>query len=204
MYNFSKESLWGLDLGGTKIEGVILKSAEDPEVIFRERVPTEAEMGYWHIIYQIKKVVDMMSTAAGCTPAKIGIATPGTVVPQTGLMKNCNTTALNGKLLKQDLIRILNAGVEIANDANCFALAETQLGIVKKEFPTANVVFGIIMGTGVGGGLVVNQKVINGYHGLGGEWGHNYLNEYDGQLCYCGKSGCNESILSGPSLQDYY
>ena len=93
--------------------------------------------------------------------------------------------------------------VKLANDANCFALAETKWGIVKKEMPDAKIVFGIIMGTGVGGGIVIDGNVLNGRHGIGGEWGHNFLDE-SGGMCYCGKVGCVETVLSGPGLQKYY
>jgi len=118
-------------------------------------------------------------------------------------MKNCNSTALNGKPLKKDLEEVLKIPVVLANDANCFALAETHWGIVKEKFPNAKVVFGIIMGSGVGGGIVFDGKVWNGCHGIAGEWGHNYLDD-SGGACYCGKTGCVETIISGPSLQRFY
>lgn len=198
------EKLWGLDLGGTKIEGVILKSAQDPEVLFRDRVPTGADKGYQHVLGQIQKLVGHMEESVGYKAPSLGLATPGTLVPRTGLMKNSNATCLNGQPMKADLERLLGIRVEMANDANCFALAETRLGVVKQQFPDAKVVFGVIMGTGVGGGLVVNGQVLGGFHGLAGEWGHNYLSEHNGEQCFCGKKGCNESILSGPALQRYY
>lgn len=198
------DKLWGLDLGGTKIEGVILKSAQEPEVLFRDRVPTEANQGYQHVLGQIKKLVDHMQDSVGYRATSLGLATPGTLVPRTGLMKNSNATCLNGQPMKADLERLLGIRIEMANDANCFALAETRLGVVQKQFPNATVVFGIILGTGVGGGLVVNGQVLGGFHGLTGEWGHNYLSEYNGEKCFCGKSGCIESILSGPALQRHY
>ncbi|HLT72378.1 MAG TPA: ROK family protein [Cyclobacteriaceae bacterium] len=199
----SQESLWGIDLGGTKIEGAILTSPESTDVLFRERISTEAFRGYEHMVSQIGKMFRMMSAQAGYTPSRIGIATPGTLDPQLGVMKNCNTTALNGKPLKTDLENNLGIEVHMANDANCFALAETRLGVVKEQFPDASVVFGVIMGTGVGGGLVVNGTVINGLQGIGGEWGHNFL-DASGGPCYCGKTGCVEKVLSGPALEAFY
>src|SRR5690606_25750210 len=199
----SQESLWGIDLGGTKIEGAILTSPESTDVLFRERISTEAFRGYEHMVSQIGKMFRMMSAQAGYTPSRIGIATPGTLDPQLGVMKNCNTTALNGKPLKTDLENNLGIEVHMANDANCFALAETRLGVVKEQFPDASVVFGVIMGTGVGGGLVVNGTVINGLQGIGGEWGHNFLDAAGGP-CYCGKTGCVEKVLSGPALEAFY
>lgn len=200
----TEETLWGLDMGGTKIEGVVLKSAREPEVIFRGRVPTEASCGYNHILGQVKKLVERMSASVGYWPSRLGIATPGTTVPRTGLHKNSNATALNGQPFRADLERVLGLPVVLANDANCFALAETRLGVVKEQFPEARVVFGIILGTGVGGGVVVNGQVLEGYHGIAGEWGHNYLLEGEGERCFCGKRGCNESILAGPALERYY
>ncbi|GAB3241341.1 ROK family protein [Hymenobacter seoulensis] len=197
-------NLWGLDLGGTKIEGVILKSAQDPQVLFRDRVPTQASHGYDHMLGQIEQLVERMEQAAGYRAKKLGLGTPGTMIPQSGLMKNCNTTALNGRPLKSDLEQLLGRPVALANDANCFALSEARLGIVKDQFPEAKVVFGIILGTGVGGGIVVNGQVLEGFHGLAGEWGHNYLSETAGKPCFCGKTGCIESILSGPALEQFY
>lgn len=198
------EKLWGLDLGGTKIEGVVLKSAQEPEVLCRYRVPTGADQGYDHVVGQIEQLVSQLEQAVGSPPPSLGLATPGTLVPRTGLLKNSNATCLNGRPLKADLQQLLGIRVEMANDANCFALAETRLGVVKQQFPAAKVVFGIILGTGVGGGLVVNGRVLEGFHGLAGEWGHNYLDEAETARCYCGKAGCNESILAGPALQRYY
>src|SRR6478735_6462088 len=197
------QSLWGIDLGGTKVEGAILRSAEQPDVLFRDRLSTEAEKGYDHILGQIKKVVDQMEAKAGFKPEKIGIATPGTLDPGLGTMKNSNSTSLNGRPLKADLEKLLGVKISMANDANCFALAEANMGIVREKYPNAKVVFGVIMGTGVGGGVVVDGKVINGLQGIGGEWGHNYLDESGGP-CYCGKSGCVEKVLAGPALEKYY
>lgn len=198
-----KDALWGIDLGGTKIEGVILRSATEPEVLFRDRVATEAGNGYEHILRQVKRLVDMMCDFAGERPRAIGIGTPGVHDPKLGTMKNCNTVAMNGKPMKQDLERLLDLPLAMTNDANCFALAEARLGIVKQKFPGANVVFGVILGTGVGGGIVVDGKPINGLHGIAGEWGHNFLHESGGP-CYCGKAGCVETVISGPALERYY
>lgn len=196
-------NLWGIDLGGTKVEGAVLNSAADPRVLFRDRLPTEGHKGYDHILGQIKTVVDKMEATMGYKPSKIGIATPGTLDPVLGLMKNCNSTNINGKPLKKDLEKLLGLELFMANDANCFALAEANMGAAKEKYPNAKVVFGVIMGTGVGGGVVVDGKVINGLQGIGGEWGHNFLDESGGP-CYCGKAGCVEKILAGPALEKYY
>jgi predicted NBD/HSP70 family sugar kinase len=118
-------------------------------------------------------------------------------------MKNCNTTAMNGRPMKTDLEKLLGLPIEMANDADCFALAEARYGVVKEQFPNARVVFGVIMGTGVGGGIVIDGKPIIGLQGIAGEWGHNFLDESGGP-CYCGKTGCVEKVIAGPALEKYY
>lgn len=194
--------LLGIDLGGTKIEAAIIdKRTMQP--LDKLRTPTEGDKGYQIIMDNISRIIHEISTKNDITFSHVGIATPGTLDPDTNTMKNCNTTALNGKPLKTDLEKILGIEVRISNDANCFAIAEAEMGIVKEVVPNANVVFGVIMGTGVGGGLVVNGKVIGGMHGIGGEWGHNYLDE-SGGICYCGKLGCVETVISGPATERYY
>ncbi len=196
------KNIWGIDLGGTKIECAVLNS-ENHEVISRNRVPTESANGYEHVLSQIKKLVELSSSEINEKPGEIGMGTPGSIDPITGYLKNSNSTILNEKPFKIDIQNVLGIPVEIANDANCFALAETLMGVVPEQCPDARVVFGVIMGTGVGGGLVVNGQVWNGKHGIGGEWGHIYLDESGGS-CYCGKSGCVETIISGSSLERYY
>ncbi|BCO15305.1 sugar kinase [Aeromonas hydrophila] len=191
---------WGIDLGGTKCECVVL---DGDEVLLRHRIPTERAGGYDHVIGQIAKLVAECADKIGQRPTLIGMGTPGARDPQTGLMKNCNTTELNGKPFKEDLERRLGVPVLIANDANCFALAETHLGAVRQHHPDAKVVFGIIMGTGVGSGIVINGRILNGHHGIAGEWGHNVLSP-DGPECYCGKRGCVETFISGPALEAWY
>ena len=202
------QNYWGIDLGGTKIEGVILTAPSPDAVIIRKRIDTEAYKGYDHIMAQIIRLIDMLKAETGLTPDHIGFATPGTFDPTRQTMKNCNTTVLNGRPMKQDLARLLGVPVSVANDANCFALAEATMGIVPDVVPNFQTVFGVIMGTGVGGGVVIRGRdgvpfVLNGLQGIGGEWGHNILEE-NGPPCYCGKRGCNEQIISGPALQRYY
>lgn len=197
------EPIWGIDLGGTKIEGVVLESQESSRVLSRMRIPTEQEHGYRHIINQIVKLVDMLRQDSGLQPPRIGIGTPGAFDPNTGLHKNSNTTCLNGMPFRDDLQEALDLPLQMANDANCFAVAEARLGAVKEALPDAKVVFGVIMGTGVGGGVVIEGKVLNGKQGIAGEWGHNFLDDSGGP-CYCGKTGCVETIISGPALERYY
>jgi fructokinase len=197
------QPLWGIDLGGTKVEGVILESITNPTPIVRTRVDTEASKGYDHIIGQMAKLVANMESQSGLKPTAIGIGTPGVLDPTLQVMKNCNTVVLNGKPLKKDLEKALGLTIDLANDANCFALAETHWGIVRQSAPQARLVFGIIMGTGVGGGIVMDGKIWNGRHGIAGEWGHNFLDESGGP-CYCGKTGCVETVISGPATERYY
>ncbi len=202
------QTIWGIDLGGTKIEGVVLSSPSPDAVVIRKRIDTESHKGYQHIANQIVRLIHELEAETGYRAESVGLGTPGTVEPSNGLMKNCNTTCLNGMPLKDDLIKALNIPVAIANDANCFALAEATMGIVPDVVPDFNCVFGVIMGTGVGGGVVFRGKdgqpfVLNGRQGIGGEWGHNEL-EFNGYDCYCGKKGCVEQVLSGPALQRYY
>ncbi|MBK8921860.1 MAG: ROK family protein [Saprospirales bacterium] len=195
--------LWGIDLGGTKIEGAILESHENPKLLARQRIPTEAGKGYEHILGQVAKLVDLMAEETGMRPSRLGLGHPGTLDPNTGVIKNANTTALIGRPFDKDLEQRLGVPVRLANDANCFAVAEALLGAVPEVLPNAEVVFGVILGTGVGGGLVVRKKVINGRQGIAGEWGHNFLDESGGK-CYCGKTGCVETVISGPALERHY
>ena len=192
--------LWGIDLGGTKTECAVLDT--DMNIVIRKRIPTEAHKGYNHILWQILKLVNDIADEINEKPERIGFATPGVLEPETQTMKNCNTVCMNGHPMQEDLQNLLGIPVKLANDANSFALAETLMGAGKK-YPDAKLVFGVIMGTGVGGGLVVNGEIIEGRHGLGGEWGHNVL-EQDGADCYCGKKGCIEQVISGPALEQFY
>lgn len=196
-------SIWGIDLGGTKIECAVLKNADDPTVLIRERLDTEASNGYNHILNQIERLVNQISEKIGESPQKIGFSTPGAIDPISGTMKNSNTTCLNGQPLHTDLEKKLGIPIKMANDANCFALAEAKMGSVPDKMPEAKIVFGVILGSGVGGGVVVNGEVINGRQGIGGEWGHNFLDESGGD-CYCGQVGCVERVLSGKNLERYH
>lgn len=196
-------ALWGIDLGGTKIEGIVLESKEHLTPLARLRVATEAHLGYQHILNRVKLLVEMLTEKTGLRPTSLGVALPGTLDPITGLMKNANTTALNGMPFDRDLELALGIPVKLSNDANCFAIAETLMGVVPDLLPDGQVVFGIIMGTGVGGGVVVRGQVIGGRQGIGGEWGHNHLDDSGGK-CYCGRTGCVETVFSGPGLERYY
>ncbi len=195
--------LLGIDLGGTKIEGVILESKEILNVLSRKRIATEKEQGYEHIIDNISILIKDLEKESNQHFDIIGIGTPGSIDARSGLMKNSNTTCINGQPFLEDLITSLGREVRMANDANCCAIAEAQFGIVKDHVPNAKVVFGVIMGTGVGGGVVVNGKIIEGIHGIGGEWGHIHFDDSGGK-CYCGLVGCAETVISGPATERWY
>jgi len=177
-----------------------MDSTRPGEALYRLRRETGATLGYEHILSQIEGVISDLETASGLSrPSKIGIGTPGAIEPSTGLLKNSNTTCLNGRPIAQDLERLAGTQIFMANDANCFALAEAVIG----AGAGASVVFGVILGTGAGGGVVVNGRVLPGLHGIAGEWGHNPLRG-EAHPCYCGRSGCIEGVLAGPSLERFY
>jgi len=187
----------GIDLGGTKIEGIALN--EQNQELFRLRIPTEQEQGYRHILSNIKKVYDRMVVEIGGHDHSFGIGTPGALSRRTGLLKNSNTLCLNGQPLKADLEAELSRPVIIENDANCFALAEAIRGAaVGKEL-----VFGVIMGTGCGGGIVYKENVITGLQAIAGEWGHTSIAP-NGPACWCGNRGCVETFISGAGLEKLY
>ncbi|WP_291987147.1 ROK family protein [Luteitalea sp.] len=187
----------GIDLGGTKIEALAL--ADDGQSLHRERLPTPRH-DYEGTLAAIGELVRRCEQATGAT-GTVGVGMPGAISPATGLVKNANSTWLNGQPFAEDLQNVLARPVRFANDANCLALSEATDGAAAG----AEVVFGIILGTGVGGGLVVRGQGIIGANAVGGEWGHNMLpwpedGEYPGPACYCGLSGCIESWLSGPAF----
>src|SRR5262245_50859164 len=192
--------LWGIDLGGTKIEGVVVSAAHPDHVVARTRIPTESGSGYAHIVGRVRLVVAQLEAASGGRrPAVIGVGTPGAIEPAAGTLKNSNTTCLNGKPLARDLAQALGTETRLANDANCFALAEATLGAARGR----DVVIGLILGTGVGAGVVVHGRVLDGLHGIAGEWGHNPVCG-ESTACYCGRAGCVETVISGPALERYY
>lgn len=187
----------GIDLGGTKIEGVVLNNCGYE--LCRQRIATPASDGYTAILSTICQLVKALEIQVG-TECTVGIGTPGAISRISGMMKNCNTTCLNGQPLFTDLQQQLNRPLRMANDANCFALSEALDGAVKDH----QVVFGVIMGTGVGGGLIFNKQLHPGAQHIAGEWGHNIL-KHDGPACYCGHRGCVETLISGPGLAaDYH
>jgi fructokinase len=187
----------GIDLGGTKIEGAALDTGGAVRV--RHRVPTPAG-DYGGTIAAIVSTVAAIEREIG-GPATVGITMPGAISPATGLVKNANSTCLNGRPLQQDLETALARPVRLANDANCFALSEAIDGAGAGY----DCVFGVILGTGVGGGIAISGRIIAGANVIAGEWGHNPLpwpqpDELPGPACYCGRTGCVETFLSGPGM----
>lgn len=187
----------GIDLGGTKIEGVVLD--ESGRELFRKRIETQQEHGYRHILQRTQTLYLGLVATFGDKSHTFGMGTPGSVSPRTGLLKNSNTLCLNGQPLKADLQRLIRRELQIENDANCFALAEALHGAGKGKA----LVFGVILGTGCGGGIVYKGELIKGPQAIAGEWGHMSINP-DGPLCYCGQRGCVETYISGSGVEARY
>lgn len=183
----------GVDLGGTKIESVLLD--DSGEIAERRRTPTPADRGYEAVLDEIVAHVAHLDSRSGGRPA-VGVGTPGAVDPQTRRLKNSNSACLRGRTILDDLVGRLGPRVRVANDANCFAVAEATAGAARGF----RVVFGVILGTGVGGGIVIDGRAHEGLHGIAGEWGHSPIGQ-DGPPCYCGQRGCVETRLSGPGLE---
>lgn len=193
----------GIDLGGTKIEGVLLDASG--VVKARQRIATPKN-DYEGTVNAVIGLVHHLEAEVGNVTASVGMGIPGSIVASTGLVKNANSIWLNGRPLERDLSQTLGRPVRCANDANCFAVSEATDGAAAG----ADVVFGVIVGTGCGGGVVFHGRPHNGPHGLAGEWGHNPLpwptiDETPGPLCYCGKNGCLETWISGTGLmRDFF
>jgi fructokinase len=187
----------GIDLGGSKIEGAAIDVSGAMRI--RRRRPTPAG-DYRGTISAIASIAKEIERDIGA-PAPVGVGMPGAISPATGLVKNANSTCLNGRPLQHDLETAIGRPVRLANDANCFAMSEAADGAAM-GFRT---VFGVILGTGVGGGIVIDRQILVGANAIGGEWGHNPLpwpkaDELPGPACYCGRSGCIETYLSGPGM----
>lgn len=190
----------GIDLGGTKTEVIVLDPEQRP--VFRKRVATPAT-GYDEILSMLTDLVKQ-TRAELQFDMSVGVGTPGAISPGSGRLRNSNTVCMNGKPLASDLQQRLGRAVRIENDANCFTLSEA-LGGAARDY---KIVFGVIIGTGTGGGIVIDGKLVNGPHSISGEWGHNPLpwqrSEDGSSACYCGKMACIETFLSGPGLTNSY
>jgi len=183
----------GIDLGGTKIEGILVDEKFD--LIERKRIETHQDNGYDSIVKSITSLVSELKSKTN-VDTSVGVCTPGISDTNSGLIKNSNTQCLIGMPLKTDIEKRLGYKIFMENDANCFALAESSLGAGKGY----NIVFGVILGTGVGGGIVINGSLHKGRTNIAGEWGHHTLHP-NGRQCYCGKQGCVETYISGPALE---
>lgn len=196
----------GLDIGGTKIEAVVARrrGLSELPVLLRKRVPTNAAEGYDAILRTVCDLVADVAKEAGVDPkvVPIGAGMPGGITRRGGLVKNSNTVCLNGRPFRDDLQARLGRRVAVDNDANCFTLAEARLGAAAPH--VGGVVFGVILGTGVGGGIAVRGEVWPGAQGIAGEWGHHAVWPDRDLVCYCGRRGCVELYLSGPALQRAY
>ncbi len=222
----------GVDLGGTKTEAVVLSRIPDRgkdgqqlfDVLARRRIPTDRERGYEAILAATAELIGEVAREAACNvrDLPIGVGMPGSITRHSGLVKNSNTLCLNGRPFREDLSRIVGQGIVFENDANCFALAEAEFGAAQAA--RDGVVFGVILGTGVGGGVVVNGRVWPGPQNLGGEWGHHVVGPWrrqgsdpeasagrdlglglsERERCYCGKMGCVELYASGPAVERDY
>lgn len=188
----------GIDLGGTKIESM-LTNIDPLDVLERKRVPTPKAEGYECIVQTLEGLIRELLDQCGSEHVTIGIGLPGSISEITGLIHGCNILCLNGTPLKHDLSKRLGRDLRIENDANCFALSETKLGAGRWH----NSIAGVILGTGGGGGIVIDGKLWNGLHGNAGEWGHSCL-DINGPECWCGARGCMELYLSGTGLQRMY
>jgi fructokinase len=194
------EYLLGIDLGGTKIEAVLVPRESPVQPVCRLRVPTGQIHGYSHIINQIMALCRQVEKETGIPlPPLLGLGHPGTLDPQSGQIKCSNTQVLNGRRLKEDLENALGRSMILENDANCFAMAEALHGAAQGR----SVVFGMILGTGVGGGLVVHGRVLHGCHGIAGEWGQ-WVLEPSGPESVYGTRGTVEAYLCGPALERHY
>jgi fructokinase len=192
----------GIDIGGTKIEAALL--AADGAIRLRRRVSTPAG-DYWGTVAAVKALVAGIEAEMGRPAESVGVGIPGMISPETGLVKNANSTCLIGRPLDRDLEAALSRPIRLGNDANCFALSEAVDGAAQD----ARIVFGAILGTGVGGGVVVDGRVLTGSNAIAGEWGHSPLpwpldDERPGASCYCGKAGCIETFLNGAGLSRTY
>lgn len=187
----------GIDLGGTKIEGIILDLNQ--KEVFRKRIPTESDKGYEHILGRIENLYRIMCAEISGQGHTLGMGIPGAIDRKSRTVKNANTVCLNGKRLRDDLVRLISHEIRIENDANCFAMAEALFGAGKGY----ELVFGVIMGTGCGGGIVYQGKVLSGHQSMAGEWGHMAIDP-KGPLCYCGARGCVETFISGGGLEKRY
>lgn len=205
-HELSARMLWGINVSDTKIEGIIVNKHQLAKPLFSSTLEVDPFCaydrlrGYEYTLRQIELLVEHLEKASNLPrPEKIGIAVPAVIDPSTGILSYCNNLCFNNQPLRDDLSALLKTEVLLANDANCFTLAEAMLGAASKK----HVVMGLILGTGVGSGIVIGKHIIPGLHGIAGEWGHNTMQD-ETTPCCCGKHGCNETVFSRPALERFY
>lgn len=200
------QKLWGLNISDTKIEGVIIDPLKPQKALFFSSMSLvffrdhECLRGYEYMLERIQSLVGLLEKASNMSrPEKIGVALSGVIDPSTGIATYCNNHCFNKQPVVGDLSDLLQTEIFLANDANCFALAETLLGAAYKK----ESVLGLVLETGIGSGIVIRNRMVPGLHGIAGEWGHNTMQE-ETTPCCCGKHGCNETIFSKPALEKFY
>ena len=195
------ERVIGIDLGGTKIEGILALRgpAGELEVLERKRAPSGGAEGYEGVLGRVGAMIRSLAETDNLAAIPVGVGMPGGTTRRGGLVKNCNLVCLNGLPFRADLSAALGRELAFENDANCFALAEAVLGAAAPH--REGVVFGVILGTGVGGGVVVEGKIWSGGQGIAGEWGHHAIRSDGTERCYCGNTGCLELYACGPAVE---
>jgi fructokinase len=200
----TSEQVIGIDLGGTKIEGILARRgpAGELEVLERKRAPSGGAEGYEGVLGRVEAMIRSLAPTGDLATIPVGVGMPGGTTRRGGLVKNCNLVCLNGRPFRADLAAALGRELAFENDANCFALAEAVLGAAAPH--REGIVFGVILGTGVGGGVVVAGKIWSGGQGIAGEWGHHAIRSDGVERCYCGNTGCLELHACGPAVEREY
>lgn len=205
-HDLSAQMLWGINISDTKIEGIIVNGQQLAKPLFSSTLEVDPFCaydrlrGYEYTLRQIELLVEHLEKASNLPrPEKIGVAVPAVIDPPTGILSYCNNLCFNGQPLRDDLAALLKMEIVLANDANCLTFAEAMIGAACKE----NVVMGLVLETGVGSGIVIGKRIIQGLHGIAGEWRHNTMQD-ETTPCCCGKQGCNETVFSKPALEQFY
>ena len=194
---------WGIDIASDYIEGAVVADAASAKTLRRMRIPTEQAGGYYHVLGQVHKLVEVLSADVGVRPDVIGVAHAGALDPVTKTLKATGVEHFDGKPLLSDLETYLGVPIRLASAAHCLALAEVRLGVVPEVMPAARCIVGLRVDAEVGAGIVVNGRVLRGRQGIAGAWGHNFLDESGGR-CACGRRGCTETLLSTRALEAFY
>ena len=194
---------WGIDIRGQHIEGVVLEDPGSPRVLRRLRVPTEVDRGYYHVLGQVHKLVEVLSADVGMRADRVGLAIPGHLDPITKTLKHSGLEAFDGKPLPTDLQTYLGLEVKLQGGARCMTLAECRFGSVTEQMPGAKAVLGVQLGEHVEGAIVINGRILNGRQGIAGSIGHTFLDPKGGP-CWCGKHGCVDTLLSAGAIEQHY